>query len=33
MIVQEEIQGDEARVLVVKDEVILAINRIPPEII
>lgn len=30
MIVQEEVQWDEVRVLVVKDEVVLAINRIPP---
>lgn len=33
IIVQEQISGDEFRVLVVKDEVVVAINRIPPFVI
>jgi len=33
MIIQEEIQGDEIRVLVFKGEVIVAINRIPAFIV
>lgn len=33
MMVQEEIQGDEYRILVVENDVVLAYNREPPKIV